>query len=632
VTAIVRVHYREQQRLLASDLSAEQDARLGAVGRHHLTHHQWGVVRGLWLTQDPGGVWSLSPGIAIDGYGREIIVPEAVEIGEPDNSDCWTILLYYCESPDGPCLGKPPSRMAGDYRIEIVPWDVAGPDEWLDLVRAKSAGAMFGLPPWPVLVGRVGYCFPRNDIANADLTRTRYGRVRGDLVTASSGRATLQIGLRDATDIHHFLLSTGSDRQSLERRVGFNRDGTLHVWKPLFLTGPEGKGVAPLSQAASIQLSTIMPAGIRRTLLVEGTLTPTKAGSVLSMALHDAAISRPIAGSTLLTTAAPQVPTAIAPGLLVNPVLLGAPKDLKPFLPRARTVRGSGGTAERTAAIPLPTQLTGKSVQFAMKVTPTGGHLYVGGTPEEAEKQAPPTETKPECGDISRSHSAPPPPPRGMTILEPATEPPLAETARGFYAIESKAVDLTPQTEFRLAGGAIEKSDAACRLSFGRVELTGSWNPMVSLDGAGRIAITPPLEVMEGTIYLPPVAALPTDALFQDLLVLAKLGGFAAVGRVVAGATLVPTTPVTDGSDLLYTVTLATSTLKRCIAMVRGKVGPRDVVIHSVAGGASPLSAKIPKFRHQASEVEMQVALLVEEGGQEKVALSDIKQVQVQHP
>src|SRR5438045_4000707 len=111
-----RVYYREQQRLVTADLRQEQDYRLGVAGRHHLAHHQWGVVRGLRILRSRVG-FTLTPGVAIDGYGREILVGDAVALGAPDLDACHALILYYCELdaqlwPDRTCEDRPAPRIA----------------------------------------------------------------------------------------------------------------------------------------------------------------------------------------------------------------------------------------------------------------------------------------------------------------------------------------------------------------------------------------------------------------------------------------------------------------------------------------------------------------------------------------
>src|SRR6476469_7617178 len=102
---ITRVHWRERQRVSAADLRAEQLYRLEGLGRHFLAPHDWGVVRGLWLVPvDKRHFlrWQLLPGVAIDGYGRELLVREPIDIELPAGAtrlEQYRLLLCYCESP-----------------------------------------------------------------------------------------------------------------------------------------------------------------------------------------------------------------------------------------------------------------------------------------------------------------------------------------------------------------------------------------------------------------------------------------------------------------------------------------------------------------------------------------------------
>src|SRR4029079_2144301 len=51
----------------------------GARRRHSIGHHGWGIVNGLELTETTEGL-VVQPGIAVDGYGRELIVSEPLEV------------------------------------------------------------------------------------------------------------------------------------------------------------------------------------------------------------------------------------------------------------------------------------------------------------------------------------------------------------------------------------------------------------------------------------------------------------------------------------------------------------------------------------------------------------------------
>jgi hypothetical protein len=75
----MRVRYREHQPLRTADLNDEQAYRLAMRRRHHIGGHDWGIVTGLALVTGPAG-FGVQPGMAIDGYGRELIVPDPVSV------------------------------------------------------------------------------------------------------------------------------------------------------------------------------------------------------------------------------------------------------------------------------------------------------------------------------------------------------------------------------------------------------------------------------------------------------------------------------------------------------------------------------------------------------------------------
>lgn len=73
---VERVRYFERQFLDSADFIAEQAYHRDMRRRHNLAHHTRGIVVGLNLVERPNSaqteVW-LEPGMAVDGYGREII-------------------------------------------------------------------------------------------------------------------------------------------------------------------------------------------------------------------------------------------------------------------------------------------------------------------------------------------------------------------------------------------------------------------------------------------------------------------------------------------------------------------------------------------------------------------------------
>jgi hypothetical protein len=82
-TDIERLNYYEGEFLGAVDFQAEQLYHRGMRRRHNLGQHTWGLVTGLDLAQAPNGGTSganttvdvyLQPGMAVDAFGREIVV------------------------------------------------------------------------------------------------------------------------------------------------------------------------------------------------------------------------------------------------------------------------------------------------------------------------------------------------------------------------------------------------------------------------------------------------------------------------------------------------------------------------------------------------------------------------------
>jgi hypothetical protein len=84
-TDIERLNYYEGEYLGATDFQAEQDYQRDMRRRHNVGQHTWGIVNGLDLALVPTGVNApgsnlpevniyVQPGMAIDGFGREIVV------------------------------------------------------------------------------------------------------------------------------------------------------------------------------------------------------------------------------------------------------------------------------------------------------------------------------------------------------------------------------------------------------------------------------------------------------------------------------------------------------------------------------------------------------------------------------
>src|SRR5215470_17719934 len=93
MTGPLRPTFHEGQVLAAADLAATVAYARGAAARHTRYLHDWGIAEGLGLVTenrtDPATnaryvEVSVSAGMAIDGTGREIVVPEPVVLAEAD--------------------------------------------------------------------------------------------------------------------------------------------------------------------------------------------------------------------------------------------------------------------------------------------------------------------------------------------------------------------------------------------------------------------------------------------------------------------------------------------------------------------------------------------------------------------
>ena len=93
ITDIERLNYYEGEFLGAADFQAEQEYHRDMRRRHNIGQHTWGIVSGLDLVQIPNGTSVpganpslpevdvyVQPGMAVDTFGREIVVLNKVQL------------------------------------------------------------------------------------------------------------------------------------------------------------------------------------------------------------------------------------------------------------------------------------------------------------------------------------------------------------------------------------------------------------------------------------------------------------------------------------------------------------------------------------------------------------------------
>lgn len=301
-----RAIFRDEQVLRAADLSAEQAHRVDMRRRHNVAAHTWGIVTGLALSEDEHGVIYVQPGMAVDGYGRELRVPEAVRLGREVLDEvaarwatgavtCLQISLMWCATPGAApqdaCERPGANRWREDVGVWITPAPEdpdAGGDAEEDAAGAAPdvARRSLSLPPvprraagcgddpaprfWPVCLGRVcngGGTQQRPQTWRVDCRGVccrPYTALVGARVAAPSG--TVDVAIEDAAPGRppRFVVrlrdpGTGVlvERLSVDRTGAAEVHGRLHV-RGKVEPGPSGgtvrigappPGLAPASTA-----------------------------------------------------------------------------------------------------------------------------------------------------------------------------------------------------------------------------------------------------------------------------------------------------------------------------------------------------------------------------------------------
>ncbi len=270
---IRRSHYRERQILRYTDFADEQVYRNGMRRRHHLAHHAWGIVQGLVLKPSVSGV-SLSSGFAVDGYGRELVVSQALELRQSvleevlngagaGYIDVW--LSYHILSADGA-----PESCYEDAWLRL---DCADPERLTEPrypPEVSLSDLDFGpqhQPPddpsreWPVYLGRVivgagNVSLPPHSRNLIDLSERVYAYLTGASVTTVDGYPWLQLGDEEAADQRRFAIvlpdgdGNSVDRLSLDRNGGSVLRGDTRLL---------AAGTHPLERDGDLQLSGVAP-------------------------------------------------------------------------------------------------------------------------------------------------------------------------------------------------------------------------------------------------------------------------------------------------------------------------------------------------------------------------------------
>ena len=234
---IQRPRFFEGQVLAAADLADGLEYARGRAARHDRLVHDWGIVDGLVLSgtslsgssvssssvfsssvSSSGGLVSvtLSPGLAIDGTGREIVVPAEVALEESlfvrsgvavaDLDALYPVLLAGADSPALPrpithrCTVAQASRTVESYRLTFgAPGNATAVERQAAPRVGEGAGGAPDQPRWWILLGFVGWDPVKRRFSrvvdSAGGYQRRHVRVRADEVTAQGGTLTLRTRL-----------------------------------------------------------------------------------------------------------------------------------------------------------------------------------------------------------------------------------------------------------------------------------------------------------------------------------------------------------------------------------------------------------------------------------------------------
>jgi hypothetical protein len=263
---ISRVRYFDRQFLRAVDFQAEQIYERDARRRHVLAHHTWGIVVGFELVEVPITGQSdfvdvvLRPGLAIDGFGRELVSYHPLRL-DPAKFDAFntdahqTVWLAYQEDQAGAlssnwsdCQDGAATRTTESWTIVVSPpppvtdnivYDASGPapptPPGAPQIPADQSVPYQELPEgspgdrWLIRLGTVHWDGTQQAFRPAAAGRLAEGRTYAGAVAASlyAPASTLEIAPRAApADLDADDFVTVDGRLRIKGRVNAEKD----VW------------------------------------------------------------------------------------------------------------------------------------------------------------------------------------------------------------------------------------------------------------------------------------------------------------------------------------------------------------------------------------------------------------------
>lgn len=540
-----RVRYRERQRLRTVDLQDEQNYLLGLDGRHNVGPHDWGIVRGLQILIEETGVATLFPGIAIDGYGRELVVAEAVPLDLSPNIPAHYVYLFYCERPRGQCGERPNTRVNDSVAIAVAEDLLPLPDE-PDASLAREAGSLPDQPFWPVLLGVVNAGSP----SLVDVSDVRYTRIDAGPIRHSTGRTAMRVGQESLIDPYHFLVTCRGEGGAMQNRMAIDRDGNLQFWNDVIV---ESTPATIVTSNSVVVASPIPSVNIN---------TQAKSGSDFQV-------------ETATVSSAPNQFLQIsfqgknAKGDVISEQLL-----LNTNISRLETLESKLSDFTNDSKL-VVLAITSQDLSTQEPSAPPSNQAQFEFGPGKVTFQSDHTDAKKEfcgCADpvevVGRL-------PEGFVFL-PGPNPP-AVPSKDIYCIRTSAPNLPPVDNLRITGGPLREGDLAHRIVLGHSEFKNAlyvFRPWLAFRGNGAIHLIeqepdppisppPPKQVMlrvEGQLELAPVKPDPRDPVFNALSVLAFINGVLSLGAQLLTITFNIPAFIETEQDWHYDVTIKNET------------------------------------------------------------------------
>lgn len=266
-TAIARPVFTENQILSAADVNAIVSHARGSRARHDRYLHSWGIANGLELVGTPrtdtAGPYvevTVSPGLAIDGSGREIFVTESVRVSEDvfdqlnitDSANdptqhFYPVFIVGRDEQGGAaarrtsvCLENPSTRVSESYFITFGSLGSAA-DLDKQVVPDPDAPVGSGQAPWRILLGFVSWNGTRFVSVRPDdggFTR-RYVGVRAGEVIGLGDSLVLRSAARTVSDKAALVVDNTDGGQ-----MRFGLHDSLGTVVPVFTVNSKGDVIA----------------------------------------------------------------------------------------------------------------------------------------------------------------------------------------------------------------------------------------------------------------------------------------------------------------------------------------------------------------------------------------------------